>query len=121
MLLKIVKEGMHWERWIWDEPAIPWSELYQFKSVQMSQWSEWSICVCETGVGCLCMQDIGYNILLDKKPLKTPAGRPLVIPSIHLALAIAAEWEWQVRKFVVNEINVTVLENFQPEIEKRHK
>lgn len=50
----------------------------------------------------LHLQDFGFNILLDNKPLKTPAGRPLTLPSIHLALAVAAEWEWQVcRVFTV--------------------
>jgi chaperone required for assembly of F1-ATPase len=39
----------------------------------------------------------GYQIMLDKRVLKTPAKRPLTLPTRALALAIAAEWEWQVR------------------------
>lgn len=38
----------------------------------------------------------GYIVLLDDKELKTPARKPLKVPSAALALAIAAEWEWQV-------------------------
>src|SRR4051812_40033821 len=38
-----------------------------------------------------------YEILLDKRPLKTPAGSKLVVPysKKHLALLIAGEWEAQ--------------------------
>jgi hypothetical protein len=39
----------------------------------------------------------GYQILLDQRVLKTPAKRMLVLPTEGLALAVAAEWEWQVR------------------------
>ena len=38
----------------------------------------------------------GFQVLLDHRVLKTPARRPLVVPTRALALAIAAEWEWQV-------------------------
>ncbi len=34
--------------------------------------------------------------MLDQRVLKTPARHPLVVPTQALALAIAAEWEWQV-------------------------
>ncbi len=34
--------------------------------------------------------------MLDHRVLKTPARQPLVVPTQALALAIAAEWEWQV-------------------------
>lgn len=34
--------------------------------------------------------------MLDHRVLRTPARHPLVLPSRALALAIAAEWEWQV-------------------------
>ena len=40
----------------------------------------------------------GFRILLDKKSLRTPGNNPLLIPSHPLALAIGAEWEWQVRE-----------------------
>ena len=39
----------------------------------------------------------GYIVLLDGRELKTPARKPLKVPNAALALAIAAEWEWQVR------------------------
>ncbi|KAG0571156.1 hypothetical protein M758_6G206300 [Ceratodon purpureus] len=37
----------------------------------------------------------GYIVLLDDRELKTPARKPLKVPNAALALAIAAEWEWQ--------------------------
>lgn len=39
----------------------------------------------------------GYHVMLDHRQLKSPARRPLVLPSRALALAIAAEWEQQAR------------------------
>ncbi|GAB4821896.1 hypothetical protein N2152v2_008942 [Parachlorella kessleri] len=36
--------------------------------------------------------------MLDQRELKTPARHPLVVPTRSLALAIAAEWEWQVKR-----------------------
>lgn len=37
----------------------------------------------------------GHAIQLDGKPVKTPGGRHLVLPSLPLAEAVAAEWEEQ--------------------------
>lgn len=37
----------------------------------------------------------GYRVLLDWRALRSPAKRPLILPTKELALAIAAEWEWQ--------------------------
>ncbi|HEY2527342.1 MAG TPA: ATP12 family protein [Xanthobacteraceae bacterium] len=37
----------------------------------------------------------GYAVALDEKPLRTPARRVLLAPSLALAQAIAAEWEAQ--------------------------
>jgi chaperone required for assembly of F1-ATPase len=37
----------------------------------------------------------GHRVLLDGRPLRTPAKRILVAPSAELALAIAAEWQNQ--------------------------
>ena len=37
----------------------------------------------------------GFPILLDGKPVRTPAGRPLAAPRQAIARAIAAEWEAQ--------------------------
>lgn len=36
--------------------------------------------------------------MLDNRILKTPARQPLIVPTKALALAIAAEWEWQVKQ-----------------------
>jgi chaperone required for assembly of F1-ATPase len=37
----------------------------------------------------------GYGIALDERPVSTPAGRPLIVPSRALADAIAEEWRTQ--------------------------
>jgi chaperone required for assembly of F1-ATPase len=37
----------------------------------------------------------GYAVLLDDKPVNTPARRPLAAPTLALAEAIAAEWQAQ--------------------------
>mmetsp|Transcript_62119 Transcript_62119/g.196469 ORF Transcript_62119/g.196469 Transcript_62119/m.196469 type:complete len:424 (+) Transcript_62119:1047-2318(+) len=37
----------------------------------------------------------GWHVTLDKRILKTPLRKPLVIPTYSLALGVAAEWEWQ--------------------------
>ncbi|GLC41176.1 hypothetical protein PLESTB_001530000 [Pleodorina starrii] len=37
----------------------------------------------------------GYQLMLDSKPVKTPGKRLTVLPTLPLALAVAAEWEWQ--------------------------
>jgi chaperone required for assembly of F1-ATPase len=37
----------------------------------------------------------GYGVLLDGRPARTPAGRPLRVPTPDLASAIAAEWRAQ--------------------------
>ncbi|KAF3444521.1 hypothetical protein FNV43_RR14213 [Rhamnella rubrinervis] len=38
---------------------------------------------------------IGWTVMLDYRTLKTPSKRPLKLPSLSLAKAIAAEWEYQ--------------------------
>src|SRR5580704_15000656 len=37
----------------------------------------------------------GFHIVLDGRPVRTPARRPLAVPSRPLAAAIAAEWDAQ--------------------------
>ena len=37
----------------------------------------------------------GFSITLDGKPIKTPSGRPVMVPSRSIADAIAAEWNAQ--------------------------
>lgn len=44
----------------------------------------------------VCLQ--GYQVLLDRTIVKTPARHELLLPTKPLALAIAAEWAWQVRR-----------------------
>lgn len=39
----------------------------------------------------------GWMVMLDYRTLKTPSKRPLKLPTLFLAKAIAAEWEYQVR------------------------
>jgi ATP synthase F1 complex assembly factor 2 len=39
---------------------------------------------------------IGWTVILDYRTLKTPSKRPLKLPTLPLAKAIAAEWEYQV-------------------------
>lgn len=43
----------------------------------------------------------GWTVMLDYRTLKTPSKRPLKLPSLALAKAIAAEWEYQVCSFQV--------------------
>ncbi|MBX9682748.1 MAG: ATPase [Hyphomicrobium sp.] len=46
-------------------------------------------------VGAAAPPDSGYQILLDGRAVKTPAKRPLQVPTLPLAEAIAAEWSAQ--------------------------
>ena len=39
--------------------------------------------------------DGGFAVTLDGKPIRTPSGRAITIPSQEIALAVAAEWEAQ--------------------------
>ncbi|KXZ46524.1 hypothetical protein GPECTOR_43g961 [Gonium pectorale] len=38
---------------------------------------------------------VGYQLMLDAKPVKTPGKHLALLPTYPLALAVAAEWEWQ--------------------------
>ncbi|MEC9345250.1 MAG: ATP12 family protein [Pseudomonadota bacterium] len=40
----------------------------------------------------------GHQVLLDGRPIRSPARRPVILPSAALASAIAAEWEAQGEK-----------------------
>ena len=44
---------------------------------------------------CTAQGDGTYIVLLDGRTLRTPARNALSLPSLPLALAVAAEWEWQ--------------------------
>lgn len=37
--------------------------------------------------------EAGWSVSLDGRPVRTPAGRPLVLPTEPLARAVAAEWD----------------------------
>ena len=39
--------------------------------------------------------DNGFSIALDDKPIKTPSGRPVIVPALSIAETIAAEWNAQ--------------------------
>ncbi|WP_103334371.1 ATP12 family chaperone protein [Pseudotabrizicola formosa] len=39
--------------------------------------------------------DGGFTVRLDARPVKTPAKQPLVLPTLAMAQAIAAEWDQQ--------------------------
>jgi len=39
--------------------------------------------------------DSGFSVLLDGRPVRTPAKTPLVVPTFAMAEAIAAEWDAQ--------------------------
>lgn len=42
--------------------------------------------------------DAGFSVVLDGRPVRTPAKAPLAVPTRALALAIAAEWDAQTGK-----------------------
>jgi chaperone required for assembly of F1-ATPase len=57
----------------------------------------------------------GFAIRLDDKPLKSPGGRPMVLPSSAMAEAIAAEWSAQgakpdLRQLAMTRIAATALD-----------
>lgn len=43
----------------------------------------------------------GWTVMLDYRTLKTPSKRPLKCPTRTLAMAIAAEWDYQVEILVI--------------------
>lgn len=53
----------------------------------------------------------GFGIVLDGRPVKTPARRPLVVPSHPLAQAIAAEWAAQGDLIDPNSMPLTRIAN----------
>lgn len=48
----------------------------------------------------------GWTVMLDYRTLKTPSKRPLKLPTLALAKAIAAEWEFQVCSFIRKLLSV---------------
>jgi chaperone required for assembly of F1-ATPase len=53
----------------------------------------------------------GHHILLDERPVKTPARQALAVPSERLAQAIAEEWEAQGDKIDARSMPLTGLAN----------
>jgi len=61
-----------------------------------------------------------FAILLDSKPMQTPARKPLQVPSAALAQAIAAEWEAQgdevaVDSMPLTQVAATALDRISPD------
>jgi chaperone required for assembly of F1-ATPase len=53
----------------------------------------------------------GHALLLDERPVRTPARAALVVPSAELAAAIAAEWESQSERIDPRAMPLTGLAN----------
>ena len=49
----------------------------------------------------------GFTVTLDGRPVRTPAKAPLIVPSLAMAEAIAAEWDAQVETVDPREMPVT--------------
>lgn len=56
-------------------------------------------------------QDGGFAVLLDGKPVKTPRGNGLILPTEKLASAIAAEWRGQGEKIIPTSMPLLRLAN----------
>lgn len=56
--------------------------------------SEWKQKRFWTDVGAVAVAD-GFTVRLDDRPLKTPAKAGLIVPTMSMAEAIAAEWDAQ--------------------------
>jgi chaperone required for assembly of F1-ATPase len=59
----------------------------------------------------IAAQEGGFAVLLDGKPVKTPGGRPLLLPTERLALAIAAEWREQGEEIIATAMPLLRLAN----------
>lgn len=55
--------------------------------------------------------EAGWRILLDDRPLKTPAKAELVLPTQALAEAVAGEWEAQAETIDIAHMHLTRLAN----------
>ena len=51
----------------------------------------------------------GYRVRLDGRPIRTPGGRPLILPAEALAEAVAAEWQAQTDRINVSAMAFTRL------------
>jgi chaperone required for assembly of F1-ATPase len=57
----------------------------------MSAWTAKRFWIAAIAEPC----DGGFTVRLDARPVRTPAKQPLIVPTLALAQAIAAEWEAQ--------------------------
>lgn len=55
--------------------------------------------------------DAGWSVALDGKPLRTPARKPLAVPTRALADAVAAEWDAQAEEVRPRAMPLTGLAN----------
>ncbi|NBZ89257.1 ATP12 family chaperone protein [Stagnihabitans tardus] len=55
--------------------------------------------------------DGGWTVLLDTRPVKTPAKAPLVLPTEGLARLVASEWDAQTGKIDPNSMPATRMAN----------
>jgi chaperone required for assembly of F1-ATPase len=53
----------------------------------------------------------GFRVLLDGKPVRTPGGNPLLLPTLALAESIAEEWESQGEETDLRSMPMTRLAN----------
>jgi len=56
-------------------------------------------------------EDAPFALLLDDRPVKTPSGQPLALPSRALAEAVAAEWQQQGERIDPAAMPLTRLSN----------
>ena len=53
--------------------------------------------------------DSGFGVLLDGRPVKTPAGARLVLPTAALAQLVAGEWAAQGERLIIEDMPATRL------------
>src|SRR5690349_18205787 len=59
----------------------------------------------------MAAQDGGFAVLLDGRPVKTPSGNALALPTEKLAAAIAAEWRAQGEEIIPTTMPLLRLAN----------
>ena len=53
-------------------------------------------------------RETGFGVTLDNRPVNTPNKTPLIVPTLDMARAIAAEWDAQPEKINPLTMPVTV-------------
>ncbi len=69
----------------------------------MSDWKPKRFWKEATATDC----DGGFTVLLDARPVRTPAKAPLVVPTLSMAKAIAVEWDAQEKLIDPRKMPVT--------------